>query len=167
MSIVSGSMMCSAPSGCADELQAIDNVVSGTEASITPSSALLKLPYTPFKAALQRAMSGASLTAFALGSRRTYSQVPDIPAMLARCLDGLASCTQRSGVDSEVAACNQASACSAATWGAAGNAETLWVRACCALLERAAPAARPGSLLQQARSLCIGWRGRDGPVNLR
>ena len=82
-------------------------------------------------------------------------QVPDIPATLARCLDGLASCTQRGSMESEVAMRNQASA---ATSGAGGSAETLWVRACCALLERAAPAARPGSLLQQARSLSSGRR---------
>lgn len=44
MSVVGGSVMCSAPSSCTDELQAIDNVVSGTEARITPSFALLKLP---------------------------------------------------------------------------------------------------------------------------
>lgn len=92
----------------------------------------------------------------AYGARHT--QVPDIPATLARCLDGLASCAERGSVESEAATSNQASACSAATSGAGGSAETLWVRACCALLERAAPAARPGSLLQQARCLSGGCR---------
>ena len=85
-----------------------------------------------------------------------YPQVPDIPAALARCLDGLASCAQprcAHSVVAEVATCSEASACSTGTCGADGSARTLWVRACCALLERAAPAALSGSLLQQARSL--------------
>ena len=58
--------MYSAPSSCEDELQAIDNVVSGTEACIKLGYTLLNLPVALLKR-LYSEQVGSSLHAFALG----------------------------------------------------------------------------------------------------
>jgi hypothetical protein len=69
-----------------------------------------------------------------------------------------ASTSKRCGAEegASAACCGGAGVCSAATClEASAHADDLWLRACCALLERAAPHARPGSLLLQART-CFG-----------
>lgn len=95
---------------------------------------------------------------FHAGAQHSLSlQVCDIPNALSQCLAGLAACTRthRAHTKDAVgaadgAACSDASGSSVSTCSAGTRAETLWVRACCALLERVSPVARSGSLLLQA-----------------